>query len=91
MAVDRKKIAEVILKNAIPVANGILMPGVPGYTPDDKTYPYDPTAGEAAAGAVEVREQPAARSRSPRAAPARTVGPTTRRSCRAGRTTSAST
>jgi oligopeptide transport system substrate-binding protein len=42
MAVDRKKIAEVVLKGAIPVANGILMPGVPGYTPDDKTYPYDP-------------------------------------------------
>ncbi len=41
MAVDRKKIAQVVLKDAIPVANGILMPGVPGYTPDDKTYPYD--------------------------------------------------
>jgi oligopeptide transport system substrate-binding protein len=42
MAVDRQKIAEVILKDAVPVATGILMPGVPGYTPDDKTYPYDP-------------------------------------------------
>ena len=42
MAVDRKKIAEVVLKGAIPVANGILMPGVPGYTQDDKTYAYDP-------------------------------------------------
>jgi oligopeptide transport system substrate-binding protein len=42
MAVDRQKIAEVILKNAIPVATGILMPGVPGYTENDKTYPYDP-------------------------------------------------
>ncbi len=42
MAVDREKIAEVILKSAIPVANGILMPGVPGYTESDKTYPYDP-------------------------------------------------
>jgi oligopeptide transport system substrate-binding protein len=42
LAVDRKKIAEVVLKGAIPVANGILMPGVPGYTQDDKTYPYDP-------------------------------------------------
>jgi len=41
-AVDRKKIAEVVLKNAIPVANGLLMPGVPGYTADDKTYPYNP-------------------------------------------------
>ncbi|MBI5288667.1 MAG: peptide ABC transporter substrate-binding protein [Chloroflexi bacterium] len=42
LSVDRTKIAEVILKRAIPVANGILMPGVPGYTTDEKTYPYDP-------------------------------------------------
>lgn len=42
MSVDRKKIADVILKSAIPVANGLLPPGVPGATPDDKTYPFDP-------------------------------------------------
>jgi oligopeptide transport system substrate-binding protein len=42
LAVDRKKIAEVVLKGAIPVATGILAPGVPGYTRDDKTYPFDP-------------------------------------------------
>jgi oligopeptide transport system substrate-binding protein len=42
LSVDRNKIAEVILKDAVPVATGILMPGVPGYTPEDKTYPYDP-------------------------------------------------
>lgn len=42
LAIDRQKIAEVILQDAIPVATGILMPGVPGYTPEDKTYPYDP-------------------------------------------------
>ena len=42
LAVDREKIAEVILKSAIPVATGVLPPGVPGYTPADKTYPYDP-------------------------------------------------
>jgi ABC-type transport system substrate-binding protein len=42
MSVDRAKIAQVILQGAIPVANGILMPGLPGYTQDDKTYPYDP-------------------------------------------------
>ncbi len=46
MAVDRKKIAEVVLKGAIPVATGILAPGVPGYTPDDKTKPYDPAAAK---------------------------------------------
>jgi len=42
LAIDRKKIAEVVLKGSVPVANGILMPGVPGYTQDDKAYPYDP-------------------------------------------------
>lgn len=42
LSVDRQKIAEVILQDAIPIANGILMPGVPGYTEDEKTYPYDP-------------------------------------------------
>ncbi len=42
LAVDRQKIAEVILKSAIPIATGVLPPGVPGYTPTDKTYPYDP-------------------------------------------------
>jgi ABC-type transport system substrate-binding protein len=42
LSVDRAKIAEVILQDAIPVANGILMPGVPGYTEEDKTYPFDP-------------------------------------------------
>ncbi|HYM15572.1 MAG TPA: peptide ABC transporter substrate-binding protein [Dehalococcoidia bacterium] len=42
MTVDRKKIDQVVLKNSVAVANGILPPGVPGYTPADKTYPYDP-------------------------------------------------
>jgi oligopeptide transport system substrate-binding protein len=42
MAVDRKKIASVVLQGAVPVATGILPPGIPGYTPDDKTAPFDP-------------------------------------------------
>jgi len=42
MSVDRQKIAEVVLKGAIPVAKGLLMPGVPGYVDQDKTLPYDP-------------------------------------------------
>jgi ABC-type transport system substrate-binding protein len=46
LSVDRAKIAEVILKDAIPIANGILMPGVPGYTDEAKTYPYDPEEAE---------------------------------------------
>lgn len=42
MSIDRQKIAEVILKSAIPVATGIIPPGVPGYQATDKTYAYDP-------------------------------------------------
>ncbi|MEX2225987.1 MAG: peptide ABC transporter substrate-binding protein [Dehalococcoidia bacterium] len=42
LAIDRQKIAEVILEDAIPVANGIIPPGVPGHTDEDKTFPYDP-------------------------------------------------
>jgi ABC-type transport system substrate-binding protein len=42
LAVDRQKIAEVVLRDVVPVATGILMPGVPGYSPEDKTYPFDP-------------------------------------------------
>lgn len=42
MSVDRAKIASVVLKSAIPVATGLIPPGIPGYTADDKTYQYDP-------------------------------------------------
>lgn len=42
LAVDRAKIAEVILEGAVPIATGIVPPGVPGHTAADKTYPYDP-------------------------------------------------
>lgn len=41
-AIDREKIAKVVLKDVIPVANGILQPGLPGYDPNSKTLPYDP-------------------------------------------------
>lgn len=42
LAVDRQKIADVILQGAIPIATGLLPPGVPGHTDEDKTYGYDP-------------------------------------------------
>ncbi len=42
LTVDREKIGRVVLKSAQRVATGILAPGVPGYTPDDKTFPYNP-------------------------------------------------
>lgn len=42
LAINRQQIAEVILRSAVPVASGILPPGIPGFSPDDKTYPFDP-------------------------------------------------
>jgi len=42
LAIDREKIAEVILLDAVPLASGIIPPGVPGHTDEDKTYGYEP-------------------------------------------------
>ncbi len=47
LSVDRAKIAEVILENAVPIASGVIPSGVPGYTTTDKTYPYDPARAKA--------------------------------------------
>ena len=41
-AIDREKIAEVILKGVIPVADGLVPPGVPGYESDTHSLEYDP-------------------------------------------------
>lgn len=59
LSIDRQKIAEVILQDAIPVANGILPPGVPGNTDEDKTYPFDPDrARELIAGSKYANSMP---------------------------------
>lgn len=42
MAIDRKELAEVVLKNLVVPAKGILPPGIPGYRPDLEGIPYDP-------------------------------------------------
>jgi oligopeptide transport system substrate-binding protein len=44
MAIDRNKIAEVTFNNMIVPATGILPPQLPGFTPGDKTFPFDPAA-----------------------------------------------
>jgi oligopeptide transport system substrate-binding protein len=44
MAIDRNKIAEVTFNNMIVPATGILPPQLPGFTPGDKTFPFDPDA-----------------------------------------------
>jgi ABC-type transport system substrate-binding protein len=45
MAIDRQKLADVIL-GEVPVAGGIIPPGVPGHRDDAKALPYDPAAAK---------------------------------------------
>ncbi|MGE3857078.1 MAG: ABC transporter substrate-binding protein [Dehalococcoidia bacterium] len=47
MAIDRKKIADVTFKKMLAPATGIMMPGLPGYTPDDKSLPFNPDMAKA--------------------------------------------
>jgi len=41
-AIDREKIAEVVLKDMAPVAQGVMMPGLPGHNPQSKALAFDP-------------------------------------------------
>ena len=41
-SIDRSLVADVTFNNMLAPATGILMPQLPGYTPDDKTLPFDP-------------------------------------------------
>jgi len=41
-AIDREKIAEVVLKEMLPVAQGVMMPGLPGHNPESKALSFDP-------------------------------------------------
>ncbi len=41
-ATDREKLAELVFKNTVRPARGILPPGFPGYNPDVKGVPFDP-------------------------------------------------
>lgn len=51
MAIDRQKVAETVFMNAWLPATGIIPPRVPGYTPEDKTYRFDPEGARAALAA----------------------------------------
>lgn len=42
MSIDKQKLAEVALRNAVTPAKGILPPGMPGYNPDLKGLEYNP-------------------------------------------------
>jgi oligopeptide transport system substrate-binding protein len=41
-AIDREKIAKVVLKDMLPVAQGVMMPSLPGHNPDSKALSFDP-------------------------------------------------
>ena len=47
MAVDREKIVQVVLQDAVQYAPGILPPGLPGYDPNIQGIPYDPERARA--------------------------------------------
>jgi oligopeptide transport system substrate-binding protein len=42
LSVDRKRIAEVTFNNMAAPATGVLPPQLPGFTPDDKTFQFNP-------------------------------------------------
>ena len=42
LSIDRALIADVTFNNMLSPATGILMPQLPGYTPEDKSLPFDP-------------------------------------------------
>ncbi|MDQ7030351.1 MAG: peptide ABC transporter substrate-binding protein [Ardenticatenia bacterium] len=48
MALDRERLARVVLRETVQPAHGILPPGLPGYNPDVKGYEYDPQAAQEA-------------------------------------------
>jgi oligopeptide transport system substrate-binding protein len=51
MAVDRKRLINVVYENVVQEAKGILPPGMPGYNPDLQALTYDPE------GALRLIEQ----------------------------------
>ncbi len=51
LAIDRQKVVETVFMNAWLPATGIIPPAVPGYTPEDKTFGFDPDAARAALAA----------------------------------------
>jgi len=45
-AIDREKIATAVLMDMLPVAQGVMMPGLPGYNPQGKALSYDPEVAQ---------------------------------------------
>jgi oligopeptide transport system substrate-binding protein len=56
MAIDREQIARVVLKNMVPVANSIMMPGLPGYNANAKSPAFNPEAAKQALAESKYRD-----------------------------------
>ena len=50
MAVDRQKLIDELFDGNVQLANGLLPPGMPGYSEDLRGIPFDPGRSEEAAG-----------------------------------------
>jgi ABC-type transport system substrate-binding protein len=47
LALDKRRLVEVVLHGAVQPADSILPPGLPGHSPDLRPYPFDPAAARA--------------------------------------------
>ena len=55
MSIDRQKVVDVTFNKMLPVATGILPPQLPGFTPTDKTFRFDPEGAKAALAASKYK------------------------------------
>jgi oligopeptide transport system substrate-binding protein len=57
-AIDRKKVVDITFNKMLAAATGILPPQLPGFTPDDKTFAFDPAAAKASLAASKYAGKP---------------------------------
>ncbi|HEU0075528.1 MAG TPA: peptide ABC transporter substrate-binding protein [Dehalococcoidia bacterium] len=56
MAIDRRQIVRVVLKDMLDVANSFMMPGLPGYNQDATLPEFDPEGARAALAASKYKD-----------------------------------
>lgn len=56
LSIDRKKVANVTFNNMLAPATGVLPPQLPGYTKDDKTYPFNADDAKKALAASKYKD-----------------------------------
>ncbi|MBI4596386.1 MAG: peptide ABC transporter substrate-binding protein, partial [Candidatus Tectomicrobia bacterium] len=54
-AVDKDKVVKRTTRNTLPVADGIIPPGMPGYSSDQKGLPFDPAQARASLAASKYK------------------------------------